>query len=84
MCSVGVELELSGSSDDALGIAILDTGNSNPEISVYPLALIPLSFTDGAVDGLSNVGVLLGLVGSKVASVISHLIEIPAVEFVEL
>ena len=82
--AIGIELELSSSSGGSEGrVAVLDTGEGDPEVSGDALALAPLRFGDflGNV-WLSVGGVLNGLFGGEASSVVCHLIELPSVELV--
>jgi hypothetical protein len=74
---------LSGSRGSGLRVAVLDTGEGDPEVSGDANALVPLVAGDGNVDlWLLDVAVLLGLVGCVASSVVGHLIELPSVELV--
>ena len=70
--AVRVELELSGSSLEALRVAVLNTGDDHPEVSIDAIALIPLLVANGEIgwNRLSHILVLLALVGSNAASVV--------------
>ena len=70
--AIGIELELSSSSGGSEGrVAVLDTGEGDPEVSGDALALAPLRFGDflGNV-WLSVGGVLNGLFGGEASSVV--------------
>ena len=82
--AVRVELELSGSSLEALRVAVLNTGDDHPEVSIDAIALIPLLVANGEIgwNRLSHILVLLALVGSNAASVVGLLVELPSVELI--
>ena len=81
--AIGIELKLSGSGGGQGRVAVLDTGEGDPEVSGDALALAPLLCGDflGNV-WLSVGGVLNGLFGGEASSVVCHLIELPSVELV--
>jgi hypothetical protein len=82
--AIGIELELSGSGGSERRVAVLDTGEGDPEVSGDALALAPLLGGDGHVDvWLSVGGVLNGLFGGEASSVVCLCpIKIPSVELV--
>lgn len=81
--AIGIELELSGSGGSEGRVAVLDTGEGDPEVSGDALALAPLLGGDGHVDvWLPLGGVLLALLGGEASSVVCHLIKPPSVELV--
>ena len=69
--AIGIELELSGSGGSERRVAVLDTGEGDPEVSGDALALAPLLCGDflGNV-WLSVGGVLNGLFGGEASSVV--------------
>ena len=81
--AIGIELELSGSGGSKRRVAVLDTGEGDPEVSGDALALAPLLCGDflGNV-WLSVGGVLNGLIGGEASSVVCRLIKLPSVELV--
>ena len=81
--AIGIELKLSGSGGGQGRVAVLDTGEGDPEVSGDALALAPLRFGDflGNV-WLSVGGVLNGLFGGEASSVVCRLIKLPSVELV--
>jgi hypothetical protein len=58
--AIGEELELSPSRGSRRGVAVLDTGEGDPEISCNALALLPLLARDAHVNNwLLDIAVLL-------------------------
>ena len=66
------------------GVTVLDTGECDPEVSWHSLATVPLLAGDGHVDIWPlDGGVILRKVRGEATSVVSQLIELPSVQFVD-
>jgi len=78
--AIGVVLKLSSGSQFTLRVAVLDTGDANPEVSVDAIAIVPLAISNGSVGWTMDAEVLSGFVGDAAVLGVSHMVKLPATE----